>query len=66
NARGKLRGKGLDLVVANDISAPDAGFAVDSNRVTVLDAHGGSQRIELSSKASIAASLIQRISSLLG
>ncbi len=36
NAQEKLRSKKLDLMVANDISAPDAGFAVDTNRVTVL------------------------------
>ncbi len=65
NARGKLRSKGLDLLVANDITAPDAGFAVDNNRVVLLDADGGMQRIELSSKASIGASIIQRIASLL-
>lgn len=65
NAGGKLQSKGLDLLVANDITAPDAGFAVDSNRVVVLDADGGLQRIELSSKASIGANIVQRISSLL-
>ena len=65
NASGKLQSKGLDLLVANDITAPDAGFAVDSNRVVVLDSDGGLQRIELSSKASIGASIIQRIGSLL-
>lgn len=65
NASGKLQSKGLDLLVANDITAPDAGFAVDNNRVVVLDADGGLQRIELSSKASIGASIVQRVSSLL-
>ncbi len=65
NASGKLQSKGLDLLVANDITAPDAGFAVDNNRVLVLDADGGLQRIELSSKASIGAGIVQRVSSLL-
>lgn len=65
NASGKLQSKGLDLLVANDITAPDAGFAVDSNRVVVLDSDGGLQHIDLSSKASIGASIIQRIGSLL-
>lgn len=53
NARDKLARKGLDLIVANDISAPDAGFAVDTNRVTLLDAHGGQQAVELASKAAV-------------
>lgn len=65
NASGKLQSKSLDLLVANDIAALDAGFAVDNNRVVVLDADGGLQRIELSSKASIGASIVQRVSSLL-
>ena len=36
NARGKLRRKGLDAIVANDLTAPGAGFGVDTNEVTVL------------------------------
>ncbi len=36
NAQKKLQAKHLDMVVANDVSAPDAGFAVDTNRVTLL------------------------------
>ena len=35
-ARRKLAAKGLDLVVANDVSRPDSGFAVDTNRVTLV------------------------------
>ncbi len=54
NAREKLARKGLDLIVANDISAPDAGFEVDTNRVTLLDAQGGQQPYELASKAAVA------------
>src|SRR6266851_3481634 len=34
NAQAKLLKKGLDVIVANDVSQPDAGFAVDTNRVT--------------------------------
>ena len=39
-ASSKLRAKGLDLVVANDVSAPDAGFEHDTNRVLVLGPDG--------------------------
>lgn len=35
-ARRKLRAKRLDMIVANDVSRPDAGFEVETNRVTVL------------------------------
>jgi len=46
NASAKLLRKGLDAIIANDVSAPDAGFAVDTNRVTVLTR--GGTRLELS------------------
>ena len=36
NARKKLREKSADLIVANDVSAADAGFDVDTNRVTLV------------------------------
>jgi phosphopantothenoylcysteine decarboxylase / phosphopantothenate---cysteine ligase len=38
--RGKLRDKGLDMVVVNDVSRPDIGFEADSNEVTILTASG--------------------------
>lgn len=65
NASGKLRSKGLDLLVANDISAGDAGFAVDTNRVVVLDKDGAVHKIDLTSKAAIGANIIERVGSLL-
>ena len=65
NARRKLKSKGLDLIVANDISAEDAGFAVDTNQVIVLDKDGGAQRIELTSKAAIGDAIIERVGELL-
>ena len=65
NALGKLERKGLDLLLANDITASDAGFAVDTNRVIVLDRDGGQVPLELTSKANIGAYLIKRIADLL-
>jgi len=65
NATSKLQRKGLDLLVANDITAADAGFAVDTNRVLVLDLDGGLRRIERSSKADIGAYIIERVGGLL-
>ena len=65
NASGKLQSKGLDLLVANDITADDAGFAVDSNRVVVLDMDGGLRAIERTSKANIGAYIIERLGGLL-
>lgn len=65
NASDKLQRKGLDLLIANDITAKDAGFEVDSNRVLVLDMDGGMQAIEKTSKANIGAYIIERVVGLL-
>ena len=59
NAQDKLARKGMDLIVANDISAADAGFAVDTNRVTLLDAQGGQQAVDLASKARVGEIVIE-------
>ena len=64
NAAGKLERKGLDLLVANDITATDAGFAVDTNRVIILDAEGGQQSFDLASKTRIAETIIARAATL--
>ncbi|MBE2252122.1 MAG: bifunctional phosphopantothenoylcysteine decarboxylase/phosphopantothenate--cysteine ligase CoaBC [Myxococcus sp.] len=45
-AREKLAKKRLDLIVANDVSAPGAGFGADTNRVVVFDAKGERLRAE--------------------
>ncbi len=66
NARAKLERKGLDLLIANDISAPDAGFAVDTNRVTILDAQGNQQPLPLASKSKISEAIIEKVALLLG
>ncbi len=65
NASDKLQRKGLDLLIANDITAKDAGFEVDSNRVLVLDIDGGLHKIGRRSKADIGAYIIERIGGLL-
>jgi phosphopantothenoylcysteine decarboxylase/phosphopantothenate--cysteine ligase len=52
--RRKLAAKGLDLLVANDVSQPDAGFAVDTNRVTLLAADGTEETLPLLSKREVA------------
>ncbi len=65
NAQGKLKAKGLDLLAANDISAKDAGFEVDSNRVLLLDKGGGEEQLELMSKAEVARIIMQRVADLL-
>ncbi len=61
NAQSKLEHKGLDLMVANDITAPDGGFAVDTNRVTLLDGRGAHISLGLMSKSHVAEAVIQRV-----
>ena len=66
NARSKLLSKRLNLMVANDISATDAGFSVDNNRVTLLDVGGGIESLPLMSKSEVAEVVLLRVVELLG
>ena len=65
NARAKLERKGLDLLVANDISAPDAGFEVDTNRVVILSQQAEPEAVALASKTLIAERIVARVAALL-
>jgi len=65
NAERKLREKQMDLIVANDVTAPDSGFAADTNRVTILDAGGAAEELPTMSKAEVAARVLDRIERLL-
>jgi len=56
--------KHVDLIVANDVSRPDAGFDVDTNLVTFVDAEG-SEALPLQTKARVAAALLDRAETLL-
>ena len=58
NARAKLQNKKLDLIVANDVSAADAGFSVDTNRVTLLFSNGTHQNLPLMDKTDVALAVI--------
>ena len=65
HGRGKLQRKGLDLIVVNDVSAVDAGFAVDTNRVVVLDALGEMDEWPLLDKTTVAERLINLVAKLI-
>jgi phosphopantothenoylcysteine decarboxylase/phosphopantothenate--cysteine ligase len=65
NAQAKLKTKKLDLIVANDISAGDAGFNVDTNRVTLLYADGQSKALPLMSKAQVSTIVLDHVIKLL-
>jgi phosphopantothenoylcysteine decarboxylase/phosphopantothenate--cysteine ligase len=53
-ARRKLRAKHLDLIVANDVTAPDAGFGADTNAVRFLDAGGLDEALPVLPKDEVA------------
>jgi phosphopantothenoylcysteine decarboxylase/phosphopantothenate--cysteine ligase len=65
NAAHKLKSKGLDFIAANDISASGAGFAVDTNRVTLLFADGRNEPLPLMSKTEVAEVILGWVSTLL-
>ena len=65
NAESKLKAKKLDMIVANDISTPDAGFGVDTNRVTLLFADGRKITLPLMRKAEVAEVVIEHLAVLL-
>lgn len=65
NAAEKLKSKGLDFIAANDISAKDAGFEVETNRVTLLFANGARESLPLMSKTEVAEKIIEHTSKLL-
>jgi phosphopantothenoylcysteine decarboxylase/phosphopantothenate--cysteine ligase len=62
----KLEAKRVDLMVANDVSAPDAGFEVDTNRAVLLGADGRAEETPLLSKEQLAGIVLDRVVELLG
>ncbi|MDP1715883.1 MAG: bifunctional phosphopantothenoylcysteine decarboxylase/phosphopantothenate--cysteine ligase CoaBC [Anaerolineales bacterium] len=65
NAAEKLQSKGLDFIAANDISAKDAGFAIETNRITLLFANGTQEILQLMSKTEAAEKIIEHTARLL-
>ena len=61
NAKRKLAQKRLDLIVANDITAADSGFDVDTNRVTFIDKDNAIEELPLLSKREVAERILDRI-----
>ena len=58
NAAAKLAAKGADLIVANDVTAPDTGFDHDTNAVVLLDADGGEAEVPLAGKRQVARAVL--------
>ena len=65
NATAKRSAKGLSLIVANDITAADAGFGVDTNRVTLIGPDGAPEPLPVMTKAAVAEIVLDRVVRLL-
>ena len=61
NARAKLANKRLDLIVANDVSRPDAGFQSETNSAVLIDAGGGEVGVPLVTKRELAERIWDRV-----
>ena len=60
-AADKLRRKGVDLLVANDVAEAGSGFGTDTNRVTILAADGTRDDLPLLSKRDVADAILDRV-----
>ncbi len=61
NAKQKLEKKQLDLMVANDITAKESGFDVDTNKVTIIDREGKVESLPLLAKREVADKILDRV-----
>jgi len=61
----KLRRKGIDLLVANDVSEPGSGFGTDTNRVAILAADGSRDDLPLLPKREVAERILDRVAAAL-
>jgi len=65
HARMKLEKKNVDVIVANDVSAPEVGFAHETNEVTILEADGCQRHVSLRSKREIADEVLDTVAQIL-
>jgi phosphopantothenoylcysteine decarboxylase/phosphopantothenate--cysteine ligase len=61
NARAKLAAKGIDLLVANDVSRRDIGFDAEDNEVLLIDRWGGSRPLPRMPKTAVADAILDEI-----
>ena len=64
NARAKLEAKGIDLLVANDVSRSGIGFDADDNEVLLLDRWGGARPLPKMRKTAVADAILSHVLSL--
>lgn len=63
NAIGKLKSKNLDLIVLNSLNDKGAGFAYDTNKITVIEASGTVHLFDLKSKTEVAQDILKLVAS---
>ena len=61
NARAKLESKGIDLLVANDVSQQGIGFDADDNEVLLLDRWGGARALPRMAKSAVADAILSHV-----
>jgi phosphopantothenoylcysteine decarboxylase/phosphopantothenate--cysteine ligase len=61
NAKGKLKRKNLDAIILNSLQDKGAGFATDTNKITIIDKELNEKSFELKSKAAVAKDIITEI-----
>jgi phosphopantothenoylcysteine decarboxylase/phosphopantothenate--cysteine ligase len=65
HAREKLDRKGIDLIVANDVSQPGVGFDGGTNAVSIIG-RDGTESVPLQTKSAVAARILDRVERLIG
>ncbi|HPQ44984.1 MAG TPA: bifunctional phosphopantothenoylcysteine decarboxylase/phosphopantothenate--cysteine ligase CoaBC [Syntrophales bacterium] len=61
NARAKMKSKGMDLIVANELGQPGSGFQHDTNIVKIIDTEGNVEELPLMDKRDVADRILDRI-----
>ena len=61
NAKTKIKNKGCDYIIANDISRSDIGFSTDENEVYIIDKEFNITHIEKSTKIDISRKILEKI-----
>jgi len=61
NAKGKLKRKNLDMIVLNSLQDKGAGFATDTNKITLIDRDLGKKEFDLKSKTEVAKDIMNEI-----
>jgi phosphopantothenoylcysteine decarboxylase / phosphopantothenate---cysteine ligase len=65
NAKGKMKRKGLDLIVLNSLREEGAGFGHDTNKITMIDINNNIDKFELKTKKEVAQDILRKIASLI-